>query len=128
MPRNSPASISPIRVASSSASPMSCVTITIVLPQPLLQFVKLPPHLAAGQRIERPKRLIHQQNGRIGGQRPRHAHALSLPSGKLVRIAPQKFAGLESHQGQQLLARASAGGARTSPRAAARRAIFFSTV
>ena len=72
-------------------------------PQPLLQLLKFPADFRARQRIERAERLIHQQDRRIGRQRPRHSHALALPAGKLVRIAPQKLRGIETHQRQQLL-------------------------
>ena len=60
-------------------------------PQPPLEILKFACISAARQRIERAERLVHQQNRRIGGQRSRHAHALPLASGKLVRIAMQKF-------------------------------------
>ena len=44
-----------------------------------------------GHRIQRAKRFVHQQDFRIGRQRPRHANALLLTAGELMRIArPQR--------------------------------------
>src|SRR5258708_16397796 len=48
-------------------------------------------HLCPGQRIERAKRLIHQQHHRVGRQRPRQPHPLPLPPRKLPRIPPPKL-------------------------------------
>ena len=41
----------------------------------------------ARDRIQRAEGFVHQQHLRVGRQRTRHAHALLLPAGKLVRIA-----------------------------------------
>ena len=49
----------------------------------LLQQKKLALQFVARQRIERTEWLIHEQNLRIGSQRPRHAHPLPLPSRQL---------------------------------------------
>ena len=41
----------------------------------------------AHDRVDGAERLVHQQHRRIGGQRPRHADALPLAAGELVRVA-----------------------------------------
>src|SRR5437879_340014 len=56
------------------------------LPQLLLQSQKFALQVGTRERIKRAKRLVHQKNRRIGSKCPRHAHALTLPSGKLMRI------------------------------------------
>ena len=51
-----------------------------------LQLQQLVLHLAADQRIQRGKGLVHQQDLGVGGQRARQAHALLHAAGQLVRI------------------------------------------
>ena len=80
-----------MRVPSSRASLVSCVTMTMVFFEALLQRQKFPADFHARQRIERAERLVHQQDRRVGGERARHADALALAAGKLVRIAAQKL-------------------------------------
>jgi len=72
----------------------------------------------ARHRIERAERLVHQEKLRIGRERPRHADALLLPAGQLMRIFASIFLDVEPQQGQQL-AHASADpvlGPREQPR------------
>ncbi|CAK8736622.1 hypothetical protein SODG_000335 [Sodalis praecaptivus] len=56
---------------------------------------------AAGHRIERAERLVHQQHLRVGGQRARHADPLLLAAGELVWIAVTKLLRIEMQQRQQ---------------------------
>lgn len=58
---------------------------------------------ATGDRIERAKRLVHQQHLWIGGQRARHADPLLLSAGKLVRITVAKLVRIEMQQRQQFI-------------------------
>src|SRR5882672_6175770 len=71
-----------------SQSPRKCLKLS-------LQF--RPRH-----RIQRPKRLIHQQNRRVRRQRPRYSHPLPLPAGKFPRSPPRKFFRRQSHKPQHL--------------------------
>src|SRR5271168_1692323 len=65
------------------------------------QFAQHVLHLAPGERIKRAKGLVHQQYGRVGGQRPCQTDALPLPSGELVWIAPPKFLRVEADHRHQ---------------------------
>ena len=65
-----PPSSSTTRSAKNSASSRSCVTHQHSLPHPPQQPLQHLLHLHPRQRIERSKRLIHQQNLRIRCQRP----------------------------------------------------------
>ena len=58
---------------------------------PLLQGAKFFLHLRSRDRIERAERFVQNQNGRIGRQSPRHAHALPLASGELAGITRQQI-------------------------------------
>ena len=57
----------------------------------LVQFALQTQHfglqLVADHRVDRAERLVHQQDRRVGGQRPGHADALLLTAGQLRRIA-----------------------------------------
>ena len=68
----------------------------------LLDAAELAVNLRARDRIERAKRLVHQQDWRIGGERAGDAHALTLPAGKLVRPPRRKRGRVESNQLEQL--------------------------
>jgi hypothetical protein len=50
---------------------------------------------SASDRIERAEGLIHQKNGRIGGEGPSDADTLALAAGKLAGAAMGKFARIE---------------------------------
>ena len=56
-----------------------------------------------GHRIDRAKRLVHQDHGRVGRQRPSETDTLSLPAGQLVRPAIAKRRRRQVHQRQQLV-------------------------
>ena len=81
-----PRSSTAITLASRSASSMSCVTKTMVLPVRALDAQHLVLQCGAGDRVDRRERLVHQQQIGVGGQRPRHADALLLAAGKLMRV------------------------------------------
>ena len=53
----------------------------------LLQSQQLVLHFGADDRVQRRKRLVHQQDGRIGGQCPRQTHALLHAAREFVRVA-----------------------------------------
>src|SRR5579862_238642 len=59
--------------------------------------------LGADDRIERPERLVHQQHGRLCGERARDADALLLPARELVRKGVRVLGGIELKHLQQLL-------------------------
>ena len=46
--------------------------------QALLQPLELALQAVAGDRVERPERLVHEHERRVGGERPRDADALAL--------------------------------------------------
>src|SRR5260370_24129574 len=58
--------------------------------------------LGARNGIEGAEGLVHQENGRVGGEGAGHAHALALAAGKLVRVAVGVFTRVESNQGHEL--------------------------
>ncbi len=68
--------------------------------QTLLQILEFPPHFAPRQRIKRAKRLVHQQDGRIGREGSGHANTLALAAGKLVRIPVKEFTGVQAYQSE----------------------------
>ena len=49
--------------------------------------------------IERGQRLVHEQNARIDGQRPRHADAAAFAAGEAVRLAVEQFADAQKLNG-----------------------------
>ena len=51
--------------------------------------------------VDRPEGLVHEEDGRVGGQGPGHAHPLLLAAGELVRVAVE-HGRLEAHQVGQL--------------------------
>jgi hypothetical protein len=72
---------------------------------------EFPLQFRARDRVERAERLVHQENGGIGGQRAGHSNTLALPSGKFARTSMRKFPRVESHKPQHFLyARSGAGG------------------
>src|SRR5713226_1917232 len=56
------------------------------LPQALLEREKFTLQFSARDGIESAERLVHQENGRIGGQRTSHADSLTLSSGEFPRV------------------------------------------
>ena len=52
----------------------------------------------ARDRVDRAERLVHQQHRWIRGERARHADALALPTGELVRIAVAVLIGIEADE------------------------------
>ena len=52
-----------------------------------LNLLQLALQLRAHDRIQRAERLIHQQDVRAVGERPGHAHALTLAARQLGRVA-----------------------------------------
>ena len=75
---NRPSSMTPMRSPSAIASAMSCVTRITHLRDARLDAAELLLQLPARDRIERAERFVHQQHRRIGGERARHADALTL--------------------------------------------------
>src|SRR5581483_5945436 len=55
------------------------------------------------QGIERAERLVHQDDLRFCRERPRHADALALAAGQLMRKAVAKFVAVEPHEIEQLI-------------------------
>ncbi len=56
------------------------------LAQPGLDGHELALQPLTRERVDRPERLVHQQDGRVGRQRPGHAYALGLASRELVGV------------------------------------------
>lgn len=50
--------------------------------------------------IERAEGLVHEQDGRIGGEGAGDADALALAAGKFARAAMRKFGGVEAYDTQ----------------------------
>src|SRR2546427_1742053 len=67
-----------------------------------LQREELTLQLDARDGIERPERLIQQQERRSGGERPDDADPLALPARQLVWVASTEHAGIEADQGEEL--------------------------
>ena len=74
---------SPILIASS----MSWVTNTTVLRTCACRREELVLQARAVDRVDRPERLVHQHQRRVGGERARDADALALPARELRRVA-----------------------------------------
>ena len=72
------------------------------LVKPLLQQQKFPLQIVASERIQRAKRLVHQQNLGIRSQRPRHSHPLPLSARQLMRIT-RRHLGREPNGCMQLV-------------------------
>ncbi len=51
----------------------------------------------AGDRIEGTEGLVHEKNGRIGGEGARDTDALALAARKFARVAGGKFGGIETY-------------------------------
>ncbi len=72
----------------------------------LVQFLMNPPQLVlqpqARDRIEGPKRFVHQHDPRISGERPGQPDPLLLPAGELAGIAPA-IGARQRHEVQQLV-------------------------
>ena len=64
------------------------------------QFVLQP---LAGNRVDGPERLVHQQNRRVGSQCPCDPHPLLLPTGQLTGIAVTVLRRVEAHQIEQFI-------------------------
>jgi hypothetical protein len=59
--------------------------------------------LGAGHGIERAKRLVHQQDRRIGGEGAGHANALALAAGEFAGVALREFAGVKADEAEHFL-------------------------
>ncbi|OLE60724.1 MAG: hypothetical protein AUI36_12115 [Cyanobacteria bacterium 13_1_40CM_2_61_4] len=59
--------------------------------------------LGTGDRVERAEGLVHEQDGRIGGEGARDADALALASGKFAGAATRKFARIEADKLEHFL-------------------------
>ena len=57
----------------------------------------------AVDRVDGAERLVHEHQRRVGGQRPRHAHALLLAAGELARVTVAGLVRVELHQLEQLV-------------------------
>ena len=86
---------------------MSCVTNSTVLRTWDCSLQELVLQMLAHHRVDRAERLVHQQHGRIGGQRAGHADALALAAGELLGVAVAVRRGVQADQVEKL------GGART---------------
>ena len=89
---------------------MSWVTKMIVFADLAVQPAQLRLQAEARDRVERAERLVHQQHGRVGGERAGEADALALPAGELCGVA-RRVVRFEPDELEQLARRV----ARTSP-------------
>ena len=67
-----------------------------------LNAAKLAMQFGPRERIKRTERLIHQDDGGVGGQRPRESNSLPLPTRKLVGKSSFKGGRIEPNKLQQL--------------------------
>src|SRR5437763_15872783 len=67
------------------------------LVEPLLKLLELFLQFQSSDRIQGPKRLIHQQDWRIRCQGARQSYPLSLSAGELIRITLAEFFGWKSN-------------------------------
>ncbi len=58
--------------------------------------------LGAGDRVERPERLVHQQHGGMRGQRAGNADPLLLATREHVRVGVAQAGVVQAEQGEQL--------------------------
>src|SRR5712692_1283420 len=79
------------------------------LAQARRQIAELALQLPPRHRIERAKRLVHEQDRRVGRERSRDAHALPLSAGKLARPPRGELLRVQAHELEHLAdARANA--------------------
>jgi hypothetical protein len=92
---------SPIRDASVKASRISWVTkrwsYSVVRERRELSL-----QLRTGQRVQCSKRLVHQHDWRIGGQRSGNTNALTLTARQLARIPVSEYVCIEPNQFEEL--------------------------
>src|SRR5262245_55350563 len=69
----------------------------------LLEVFELALQFRARDGIERPERLIHEQDGRIGRKRTCHPNALTLSSGEFVGAASNESLWVKSDQLKQFI-------------------------
>lgn len=69
----------------------------------LLDALELAVQLGTRDRIERSKRLVHQEHRRIGRKRAGQADALPLPTGQLVWPSGSETPGVQADQREQLV-------------------------
>ena len=85
----------------SIASSWSCVTKTVVTCTTSWSCAEPLAKLGADARVERAERLVEEQHLRLGGERAREPHALSLAARELRRVAVPEA--LELDEVQQLV-------------------------
>ena len=68
------------------------------LPQARRQRSEFSLQLGAGDRIERAKRLIHQEDWRIARQGSRDAHTLTLAAGKFAGVPTGEFGKIQTDE------------------------------
>lgn len=71
--------------------------------QLVLEADQLVLEVVAGDRVDRAEGLVHQEDGRVGGERPRHPDPLLLAAGELARVAALELARVQAHQVEHLL-------------------------
>ena len=72
------------------------------LAHPALQVEQLVLQAGPHDRVDGAVGLVHQQDRRVGGQRPGHADPLLLPAGELGRVAREQL-GIEPDEGDELV-------------------------
>ncbi len=82
---------------------MSWVTNTTVLRTSRVEAEELVLEPRAGDGVDGAERLVHQEDGGIGGQGPGHADPLALAARHLRRIPAAVDVGREPHQLEQLV-------------------------
>ncbi len=68
------------------------------LPNVFLDVEKLVLKTVAGDRVNRPERLVHEHDRGVGGHRPRHPDPLLLTAGKLDGIPVAVLSGIEADE------------------------------
>ena len=73
------------------------------LAHPGLEAEELVLEALAADRVDRPERLVHEHQRRVGGQGPGHADALALAAGELRRVAVAHLLRVHPDQLEQLV-------------------------
>ena len=92
-----PASITAMRSARRNASEKSCVTITLAKSELVAHRRDIVDQLVLGDRVERGKRFIHQEQFGFSCQRPRQTYPLTLPAREIRGSAVRVLARRKSH-------------------------------
>ena len=98
--RAAPARSSAIRSPRSKASSCSCVTTTVVMPEPVHERAQFAPGALAEGRVEVRERFVEQEDARLRRERARQRHPLLLAARQVGHRAPLEAG--QVHQRERL--------------------------